>query len=115
MSDETDKPRGDEARVVTMAKSDDRPDSAHQPTDVIVAAVAAWIDDVAVLHREVALVLEDLRKLPLPGTADERLSKVVVALRQRQAQAPTRAAVETWVRSIAGAAGRVDPDSPCAG
>ena len=94
-----------------MPEPDDRPTPAAQPTDVIVAAVVAWIEGVADLHREVASACEELRALSLPIPVDERLSELVVLLRQRQAQAPTRTAVETWVRSIAGGAGPAPADS----
>jgi hypothetical protein len=91
-----------------MAKPEDHPTSAAEPSEVIVAAIVAWIEGVADLHREVAIALEELRRLSLPLPVNERLSELVVLLRQRQAQAPTRTAVETWVRSIAGGAGRPD-------
>ena len=88
-----------------MAKIEDRPTSAAEPTGVIVAAIVGWIEGVADLHRDVAIALEELRRLSLPLPVNERLSELVVLLRQRQAQAPTRTAVETWVRSIASVAG----------
>ena len=92
-----------------MAKLEDHPNSAAEPTGVIVAAIVEWIEGVADLHRDLAIALEELRRLSLPLQVSERLSELVVLLRQRQAQAPTRTAVETWVRSIAGDAGGPDP------
>jgi hypothetical protein len=99
--------------ISSMDEPDDRPTSATQPTDVIVAAVVEWIEGVAELHREIALVLDLLRKSAATSPADERLlGGLVVGLRQRQAQAPSRAAVETWVRSIATTAAQADTKPP---
>jgi len=88
-----------------MAKLEDHPNSAAEPTGVIVAAIVEWIEGVADLHRDVAVALEELRRLSLPLPVNERLSELVVLLRQRQSQAPTRTAVETWLRSVASGAG----------
>ena len=80
----------------------------NQPPDVpqgdsaidgIVVAVEEWIEGINDLHHQLGLALEELRQLPAPGSEEHRLiEQIIILLRQRRAQAPTRAAIKTWVR-----------------
>lgn len=86
-----------ETVVCPMSSSD-----PVQSEAVIVAAVAKWVEDVEALHAQVQAAMEDLRVQPgLGREAQALIERLLIVLRQRQAQAPTPDMVRTWVRVLA--------------